>query len=65
MQDQVGQLEEQKGIRAAYLNSTLSYSGTRIYRYNASVSGQGEVKLLYVWHLRHLVQRHEIRCCNA
>ena len=44
MQDQVGQLE-QKGIRAAFLNNTLSYSEQEIIMQRVK---QGEVKLLYM-----------------
>ena len=44
MQDQVRQLE-QKGIRAAFLNSTLSYSEQETTMQHVE---QGEVKLLYV-----------------
>ena len=44
MQDQVMQLE-QRGIRAAYLNSTLSYSEQETIMRHLT---QGEVKLLYM-----------------
>ena len=44
MQDQVGQLEE-RNIRAAYLNSTLSYSEQETTMQRVK---QGEVKLLYM-----------------